>query len=76
MPDLMKDFEHLKAMETTALMDRRSILLASAPNNDPREHSDETLQEMLAIARILRTRTVAPKAAPGKRAVAPTLDAL
>lgn len=75
MPDLMKDFEHLKALETTALMDRRSVLLAS--ESDPRNHSDETLQEMLAIARILRTRTVAPKAATGsKRAIAPTLDAL
>jgi hypothetical protein len=75
MPDLMKDYEHLKGYETTALMDRRAALLAS--ESDPRKHSDETLQEMLAIARILRTRTVSPKSATGnKRAIAPTLDAL
>jgi len=73
MPDLMKDYEHLKQWETTQLLDRRMALNVG----DPREFSDETLQELLAIARILRTRTVAPKAATGgKKAIAPTLDAL
>lgn len=76
MPDLMKDYSYLKDLETTALMDRRAVLKVSA--DDPRNYSDETLQEMLAINRILRTRTVAPKATTSgsKKAIAPTLDAL
>lgn len=74
MPDMMKDFEHLKSFETTALMDRRSTLISSGP---PAQLPDETLQELLAIARILRTRTVAPKApGTGGKKIAPTLDAL
>lgn len=73
MPNLMTDYEHLKTKDTTALLMRREEVKASAP--DPKDLSDEALQELLAIARILRTRTVAPKAASVKK-VAANLDAL
>lgn len=73
MPNIMTDFEHLKSRDDTSLLTRRRDLLASAPLN---QLSDEVLVELLAIARILRTRTVSPKLVGTKKAVAPTLDAL
>ena len=73
MPNLMTDFEHLKAIDTLRLMERRETLKASAP---PESLSDESLIELLAIARILRTRTVAPKVSGAGKKVPANLDAL
>lgn len=73
MPNLMNDFEHLKSMETTALLQRREDI--KARHSELSELPDDALIEMLAIARILRTRTVSPKVTGGKKTPA-SLDAL
>lgn len=76
MPNIMTDFEHLKSWDSLKLFARQSELKGLAPNGDMRQQSDAALIELLAIARILRTRTSAPKVASSKKAAAPTLDAL
>lgn len=75
MPDIMKDYTHLDTWSDTQLFDRQSALKASAPTF--KQLSDEALQELLAINRSLRKRTVAPTAkSASKRAPAPSLDSL
>lgn len=78
MPDIMKDYEHLNSWDENKLLIRQMELKATAPNGNYGQLSDETLQELLAIGRVLRKRTTAPtaKSAAGKRAPAPSLDAL
>lgn len=76
MPNIMTDFEHLKGWDSLKLFARQAELKGLAPNGDMRQQSDAALIELLAIARILRTRTSAPKVASSKKASAPTLDAL
>lgn len=77
MPDIMKDYEHLNTWDENKLFLRQLELKGSAPNGNFSALSDETLQELLAIGRVLRKRTTAPTAkSSGKRAPAPSLDAL
>lgn len=78
MPDIMKDYEHLNTYDDNRLFTRQSELKGSAPAGNFSLLSDEALQELLAIARVLRRRTTAPtaKSTSSKRAAAPSLDAL
>lgn len=75
MADIMKDFVHLDSWDDNQLFNRQAELKGSAPAKDL---PDATLQELLAIMRVLRRRTTSPtaKAASSKRAAAPSLDAL
>lgn len=72
MPDVMDSFTHLKDKSQGELLSRYQLLKASAP---PGDLSDETLQELLVINRILRGRSSAPTAKT-PRAPAPGLDML
>lgn len=76
MPDIMKDFTHLDTWSDDQLFNRQAEIKASVETLS--SLSDEALQELLAIARVLRRRTTSPTAkASGKtRAAAPSLDAL
>jgi hypothetical protein len=76
MSDVMQEFLHLNGLDHPQLLGRRQQLLSTAP--DARGLSDEALQELLVIARILRKRAIAPaaKATSSRRAAAPSLDAL
>jgi len=69
----MEDFDHLKSLTQLQLFERRSALVGSAPNGNYRALSDEVLQELVAIHRILRKHS-APKAA--RKPDTPTLDML
>lgn len=75
MPNIMDDFEHLNTWDDTRLLQRQAELKGSTPVGDL---SDAVLQELLAIARVVRRRTTAPnaKTSSSKRAPAPSLDAL
>ena len=74
MSDIMKDFTHLDTWDDNKLFNRQAELKASA---DLKQLSDDVLQELLAIMRVLRRRTTSPTAkASAKRAPAPSLDAL
>lgn len=75
MSDVMQEFTHLQGLDHTALLSRRQTILSASP--DMKQLSDEALQELVAIARILRKRATAPTAKPSsRRAAAPSLDAL
>lgn len=54
MTDVMDNYDHLNSMSQLQLFERRSALVGSAPNGDYRQLSDEVLQELVAIHRILR----------------------
>lgn len=75
MTDVMDAFKHLDSMTQLQLFERRSALVGSAPNGDYRQLSDETLQELVAIHRILRKHSGAGKASRA-RPDTPTLDQL
>lgn len=72
MTDVMDEFQHLNAMSIGELHSRRQELIGSGPTS---QLSDDTLRELLAIARILRRRSVAPAAKKATKTV-PSLDAL
>jgi hypothetical protein len=77
MTNLMDDFKHLNDMSSVQLFERRSTLIGAAPNGDFKSLTDEALQELVAIARVLRKKvTPQSRISGGKRAPAPTLDAL
>lgn len=78
MPDIMIDYAHLNSWDENKLFNRQSELKGSVAPGDFGRLSDEALQELLAIARVLRKRTTSPSAkiSSGKRAPAPSLDAL
>lgn len=76
MPNIMIDYEHLNSWDEPKLLGRQQDLKSAAANGNFSSLSDETLQELLAISRVLRKRTTAPKAASSKRAPAPSLDSL
>lgn len=78
MPDIMKDYEHLNSWDENALFNRQAELRQGFAPSDFGRLPDEALQELLAIGRVLRRRTTAPnaKTPSGKRAPAPSLDAL
>jgi hypothetical protein len=77
MTNLMDDFAHLNTMTPVQLFERRSALIGAAPNGDFKQLTDEALQELVAIARVLRKKvTPQSRITGGKRAPAPTLDSL
>ena len=77
MTNLMDEFEHLNMLTPLQLYERRGALIGSAPNGNFKELSDEALQELVAIHRVLRRKTVPPgRISGGKKAPAPTLDSL
>lgn len=71
MPNIMTDYEHLNAWDEPKLLGRQQDLKGSAPNGNFSQLSDEALQELLAIGRILRKRTTAPKAATASKRAGP-----
>lgn len=75
MTDVMDAFKHLDSMSQIQLFERRSALVGSAPNGDYRQLSDETLQELVAIHRILR-RHSSPSKTRSMRNEIPTPDQL
>lgn len=74
MTDVMDEFKHLDSLSQVQLFERRTQLVGSAPNGDYRQLSDEALQELVAIHRILR-RTSGSKT-PRVKDEIPTLDML
>jgi hypothetical protein len=74
MTDVMDEFTHLNQMSQVQLFERRTQLVGSAPNGDYRQLSDEALQELVAIHRILR-RSSGGKSPRAKDEI-PTLDML
>ncbi len=72
MPDVMESFTHLKDKSLGELHSRYQEVKNSAPVD---KLSDEALQELIAINRILRGRSSAPTS-KSTRAPAPSLDAL
>lgn len=76
MPNIMTDFEHLKAKSTDEIFMRRQSLLADRDPKDFKDLPDETLVELVAIARILKTRAAPPRVTSGGKKITPTLDAL
>lgn len=76
MTDVMDAFKHLDSMSQIQLFERRSALVGSAPNGDYRQLSDETLQELVAIHRILRRHSSPKTATRSMRDEIPTPDQL
>jgi hypothetical protein len=76
MTDVMDAFKHLDAMSQIQLFERRSALVGSAPNGDYRQLSDEVLQELVAIHRILRRHSGPKGASRSMRNEIPTPDQL
>lgn len=76
MSDVMQEFTHLQGLDHVQLLARRQQLISARP--DPKLLTDEALQELVAISRILRKRAIAPaaKSTSSRRAAAPSLDAL
>jgi hypothetical protein len=57
MTNVMDSFQHLEGMSQTQLFERRTTLIGSAPDGDYKQLPDETLQELVAIHRVLRRKT-------------------
>jgi hypothetical protein len=52
--DVMDAYKHLESLTQVQLFERRNALIGSAPSGDYRQLSDESLQELIVIVRILR----------------------
>lgn len=76
MPNIMTDYEHLNSWDEPKLLQRQQTLKGGAPDGNWNQLSDEALQELLAIGRILRKRTTAPKAAASSKRTPVSLDSL
>jgi hypothetical protein len=77
MPNVMDAFEHLNSLDTTALFARRQALINLAPSGKYKDLPDEALQELVAIARVLRRKANGPaRVAASRKPTIPTLDAL
>lgn len=77
MPNVMDAFEHLNGLTETQLFARRAALISASPNGDFKDLSDEVLQELVAIHRILRRKTSStPRVSVGRKAIVPSLDIL
>lgn len=74
--NIMTDFEHLKTMSTDQVLTRRQSLLANIDPKDFKDAPDEVLVELVAIARVLKTRGAPPRVTSGSKKAIPTLDAL
>lgn len=77
MSDVMSEFPHLQD-KTLGELHQRYQYLKEGPRTGPNNGlSDEVLQELIAISRVLRKRSSAPQPkAASKKAAAPSLDAL
>lgn len=74
MTDLMDEWtSKLEGKTIGELFNRRQELIGAGPTTNL---SDEVLQELLAIARVLRKRSSAPQPKKSAKAAAPSLDAL
>lgn len=77
MPDIMQDFAQLNDLTQEQLFLRRQQIVGNYPDGNYAKMTDENLQELLAIARVLRKRTSAPtRGSSGRAKVTPSLDAL
>jgi len=77
MSNVMDSFVHLDSMSPTDLLSRRSTLIGSAPNGDYKKLTDEALQELVAIARVLRRKSSpATSTKSRQKDMVPTLDAI
>jgi hypothetical protein len=77
MTNVMDNFQHLDSMTPTQLFERRTFLIGSAPDGDYKHLSDETLQELVAIHRVLRRKTsnaAKPSVSRKGTNLVPTLD--
>jgi hypothetical protein len=72
----MDHFKHLDTMSQIQLLERRSALVGSAPNGDYRQLSDEALQELVAIHRIVRKYSGPKTASRSIKSEIPTPDQL
>lgn len=73
----MDAYKHLDGLSQLQLFERRSALVGSAPNGDYRQLNDETLQELVAIHRLLRKHSGSGRPATRTvRAEVPTPDML
>lgn len=73
MTDVMDDFPHLNDKSLGELHSRRQELIGSGPVT---HLSDDTLRELLALARILRRRSSVPTSKTKSAKITPSLDAL
>ena len=78
MTNVMDAFGHLDTMTQPQLFERRSHLVSAAPNGDYRQLSDEALQELVAISRVLRRKSSPATARANARrgSFIPTLDSI
>jgi len=79
MTNVMDEYAHLNDMSTTALFDRRSALIGSAPDGNFKLLSDDALRELVAIARILRKKVspaAATKVAASRKPLVPSIESL
>lgn len=76
MSDVMSEFPHLND-KTLGELHQRYQLLKDGPKTGPNGgHADEVLQELVAIARVLRKRSSAPTTKAKTAKAATTLDSL
>ena len=76
---VMDEFAHLNDLSPVQLFERRSTLIGAAPDGNFKLLSDDSLRELVAIARILRKKVspaAAAKAATSRRPLVPSADML
>ena len=76
MTNVMDAFVYLDGMTEAQILQRRTAIIGSAPNGDYKLLSDEDLQELVAIHRVLRRKTSsgAPRVSRKGSDMVPTLD--
>ena len=76
MTNVMDAFGHLDTMTQPQLFERRSNLVSAAPSGDYRQLTDEALQELVAISRVLRRKAASPATRARKGTFVPSLDSI
>ena len=78
MSNVMDEFAHLNDCTPVQLFERRSTLIGEAPNGNFKLLSDNSLRELVAIARILRKKVspAATRTTTSRKPLVPTLDSL
>jgi len=78
MSNVMDDFLHLNDCTAVQLFERRSTLIGQAPDGNFKLLSDDSLRELVAIARILRKKVspAATRTSTPRKPLVPTLDSL
>jgi len=78
MSNVMDDFAHLDFFTPTQLFERRTELIGMSPSGEYKDLSDLTLQELVAIARVLKRRTSTTKPSVSRKGAnaVPSLDAI